>query len=269
VTGWNVTPTVAVIAALTVGLAACSSTVVGPSSVAPATTPPAKTAQQMIQGGIDALKGASYDVTDVQAAGETAQLSIDGTKNILGLVESGTVSGVSVTLSFIFTADMVYAKLDLGNANQTVGIDPTKWYVVDRSKVTSTAGMASINVADHSKDTVGVGDILAGATGLTKVDDTHVTGTIDETKITGPAAPSASDLTKAGAGANSVPLTATFDSAGRFTEFDLTPTDSAAKDVFEQKMSFSDYGSPTPVTLPAASVTVPAPPVVYSFFNQS
>jgi hypothetical protein len=223
----------------------------------------------MLQGGIDALKGASYDVTSVQPAGVTGQFSIDSTKNILGLVESGTVSGVTVALSITVTADTMYIKMDLGSANQVLGIDPMKWYVIDRSKVTETAGLAVLNVADHSKDSMGVGDMFASATGLTKVDDTHVTGTIDGTKVTGPAAPSASDLAKAGAGATSVPFTASFDSAGRFTEIDLTPTDTAAKAVFEQKMTFSDYGSPTPVTLPAASDTVPAPTSVYSIFSQS
>jgi hypothetical protein len=88
---------------------------------------------------------------------------------------------------------------------------------------------------------------------VTRTDATHLTGVVDLTKATGPEAPGKSGVTDAAA-----PFTATLDGQGRLTELKIT----GAND-FNVDITFSNYGSPTPIAAPAAGDVLPAPDGLY------
>jgi hypothetical protein len=60
-----------------------------------------------------------------------------------------------------------------------------------------------------------------------------------------------------------VPFTATLDGQGRLSELKIT----GANEAFNLDITFSNYGSPTPIAAPAVADVLPAPDLLYQALN--
>jgi hypothetical protein len=174
---------------------------------------------------------------------------------------TGTDRGNSAKIDMVAANTDFWLKLNLGNANQSMGISTDKWLHIDAARL----GAGSNLPVDPSGGAATATGLLTGAVGVQQVDSQHFTGTIDLTKATGVAGISQDLLTKAGA-KTTVPFTAALDSQGRLADLklDLSSIDPS----LALEVSYSDYGSPVTVTKPDPAMVAEAPDSVYQFFKR-
>ena len=254
-----------IFAAASLSLTACESTGTTSTGTSPSASAPAPTAApaDTLIAALGKLKSQGYDVKMTAASGGlNGNASIDPTAGNASLEEKGSVQGVTIDISAVEIGTDLWAKIDLGAASSQLGIDPTKWMLVDQTKLT---GADSKPFDLTGPDALAVAGLLTSVTNVTATDATHLSGTVDLTAATGISSPDSSDLSKAGDAAKTVPFTVTLDDQGRITDIKVTP--SAAE--LAEEFTFSNYGSPTAITAPPAANVIPAPAAIYSFFNES
>jgi hypothetical protein len=209
-----------------------------------------------LTAAVGKLTGVGYDLKVTTGEGINGTGSIDPTTHSAAINAKGAVQGVDVEIGAVEIGADLYAKINLGPMTSTLGLDPTKWYQLDPTKVT---GEQALPFDLSSPDALGIGGLLTSVTGLKAVDATHITGTVDLTKATGPAAPSSGDAT----GQTAVPFTVTLDDQGRISEVKVQAD--ASHTSLTQDFQFLNYGSPSAITKPDGAI--PAPDSVYSFLN--
>ncbi len=216
-----------------------------------------------LTAAIGKLKGTGYDVKVVSEGGTGQGTgSVDPTTNSASLDEKGTVQGQSIEIAALQIGSDLWAKVNLGALNAQLGVDPAKWMLLDQSKITD-ASAKPFDLA--GPDAFGVTGKLTSVKNVTRVDATHLTGTVDLTQATGVSAPSSADLSKAGAAAAATPFTATLDDQGRLVDIKIN-ADAVNKNLSDE-ISFSNYGSPTAISKPNAADVVPAPEGLYQIFS--
>ena len=254
------------LAAASLSLTACETTTtpIASSSASPGTpTAGSGTASQALVGALGKLTGQGYNVTLTHDTGAmTGTGSIDPANKSAALDEKGTISGQSVEINAVQVGTNLWAKIDLGALGSTFGIDSTKWYLIDETKLTGTDN-APFDLT--GADALDAAKLLTSVTNVTATDSTHLTGTVDLSAATGVNSPDSDALTKAGALAKSIPFTVTLDDQGRPTDIKISSTSPG----LSTEMTFANYGSPTAVTAPATADVVPAPTGIYTFLNGS
>jgi hypothetical protein len=252
------------LAAASLALAACTTTTT-PATTTTTSPPPAPADQ--LTAALGKLKGASYNlhikISNGLANGTGA---VNGATSSATVTESGAVNGVNISIAEAVVGSSEWVKLDLGAANNAqAGIDPTKWMLVDQSKLTIDQGKAFDFAGPDALDLTG---LLTSVSDVTRTDATHLAGKVDLTKATGVSKATASQLADAGSDANAVPFTAIVDDQGRLTDLAVSPP--AAKDsALAAEYTLSDFGAATTVNAPAASDVVPAVPAVYQILNNA
>lgn len=251
---------VSLLLATGLGLAACS-TNSQPGSAA-TTTPAQVSPADALTNALATLKNTGYDATlTLPAQGATAKTSVDyANKAATQAVYTG-----NQTLSVAYTeiGSDLWVKADFGPLAQNLNIDKTKWYKFDASKLKPEAIPFDLSGGEPPHPTrplawpLGIGAVFTNVANVTRTDATHLTGVVDLTKATGPEAPGKSSVTDAAA-----PFTATLDGQGRLTDLKIT----GAND-FNLDITFSNYGSPTPIAAPAAADVLPAPDGLYQALN--
>lgn len=252
------------LAAACFALTACATSNATPTSgqSSPALSSPALSGKDALISALATIGSTSYNVTITQGTlngtGAVDPVAKNATVDVKGLEQ-----GTNVEIQALqFGADL-YGKFDLGSAGDAqFGIDPTKWMKVDQSKLT---GPNAKPFDLTSGDALDVAGLVAGLNSVQQTDATHLAGTVDLTKATGASAPSAGELTTAGAPAKTTPFTATLDGQGRLVELKVD-ADSFNKDLTFD-IAFSAFGSATPISAPAASDIIPAPDAVYQIMN--
>lgn len=256
--------TVLGLGALTVAslaLAACGTSSNTTASGSPsASTSSASIAPDVaLANAITALKDQGFDVNATEGT-VTGNGTIDPS-NKAGTIEvKGTQQGVSIDVAFTEIGTDAWAKVDLGALSSQLGINPKKWMKLDLSKMT---GKDSMPFDLSQGDALELGKLISSVADVKRTDATHLTGTVDLTAATGPNAPDADAVQKAGAAAKAIPFTATLDSQGRLTELKINGSSDLALD-----FQLTNFGSPTKVTPPASDV-IPAPASIYQFFNSN
>jgi hypothetical protein len=246
-------------------LAACTTTST-PSTTTTSTTALPAPADQLT-AALGTLKGASYNVhlkiSNGQANGTGA---VNAATNSASVTETASANGTNVTITVTVVGASEWVKLDLGSTiNAQASIDPTKWMLVDQTKVTIDQGKAFDFSGPDALDLTG---LLTSVSGVTRSDSTHLSGTVDLTKATGVSKATDAQLTTAGADAKAVPFTAVLDDQGRLTELAVSPP--AAKDsALAADFTLSDFGSATTVSAPANADVIPAVPAVYQVLNSA
>jgi hypothetical protein len=255
-----------VLAAASLALTGCASSAT-PSASNPSgssTTNSSQSAADTLTAAVGKLKGTGYDVKVVSQGGIASGTgSIDPANNAASLDEKGSIQGQSLEIAAIQIGTDLWAKVDLGALNSQVGVDPTKWMLLDQAKLT---GSTSKPFDLTGPDALGVTGKLTAVKDVVRTDATHLSGTVDLTKAIGISAPSSADLTKAGAAASAVPFVATLDDQGRLLDLKIN-ADTINKDLSDE-ISFSNYGSPTAISKPDPASVIPAPDTAYQIFNQ-
>jgi hypothetical protein len=203
-----------------------------------------------------ALKTTGHNV-EMLAQGSTMTGSVDpATDTTMAVAKS---SGMEI--DEIVSHGRIYLRADLGaDLDGQVGITPNVWMQMDPAQI---AADNELLIQPDGSDPVDLAGIMTGITKMQRVDAQHVAGTMDLTKVTGHTLPDPDEVAKAGAAATAVPFTARADASGRIVEF------SVSANAFDPALSldvlYTDYGAPSPITVPAASVA--APQTLYSIFN--
>jgi hypothetical protein len=174
---------------------------------------------------------------------------------------TGTQSGNAAKIDMIAVGTDFWFKLNLGTANQTLGITTDNWLHLDAARLGAGANLP----ADPTGGAASASGLLSGAGEVQRTDDRHFSGTIDLTKVTGVAGVDQELLTKAGAKASAVPFTAVLDDQGRLSDLRLDLSSARPGQVLE--VSFSQYGTPVSVTKPDPAQVTEAPDTVYQLFH--
>jgi hypothetical protein len=189
--------------------------------------------------------------------------SVDPPKRSATETVKGTAGSISVSLQATQIGADLWARIDIGQLNSRLGVQPDQWLKLDPARIT--------DVRNRPFDFTGPGDpldmagLLKTVSGLRATDATHIAGTVDLTASTGVTAPDPQELARAGTAAKTTPFTATLDDQGRLTA--LTIDANAFNPDMNLQVTFSDFGSPSPITAPPAADVVPAPEAVYQLFN--
>jgi hypothetical protein len=202
------------------------------------------------------LKTTSHDVI-MKTRDSTLKGSVDPARHAASLVATAG----ELELDEVVDSGQVWLKMDLGDvANKQLGISPDKWMKLDSTKLVNDNNLP---VRADGSDPIDMPGILAGVTTVSRVDATHLAGTLDLTKVTGHNAPDPDAVKRSGDAAKSVAYAATTDNQGRITVFrvDTTSFDPG----LTVAIGYSNYGAPSAITKPANAI--PAPDSVYSVFN--
>ena len=256
------------LAAASLALGACTSKTATGQSGPGGVPDPAQSPAVALTNAVAALRDTGYDVS-VSRGSAGASLfttgvgSADPKANKASLEIKGTSGDGDIDIAAIQVGGSLWTKIDAGPLDARDGIDPTKWLLLDPSKLTAPSSRPFD--MSGSDDTFGVSGLLRSVADLRRVDATHLAGTVDLTASTGVSAPSPADLAHAGDDAKKTPLRVSLDAQGRLREVDID-ADGFAKGL-TRSMSFTDFGSPAPVTAPSAADVAPAPASVYDLFN--
>jgi hypothetical protein len=247
------------LAATSLALSACSTntSASGGASASPSASVAAGVA---LTNSILALGGQGFDIAATEGT-LSGTGSIDPSTEAGSLEIKGTQQGVALDVGFTEIGNDIWAKVDLGALSGQLGIDPKKWMKLDGSKLT---GIDAKPFDLASKDPLQISKLITSVADVKRVDATHLTGTVDLTAATGPSAPDPDAVNKAGAAAKALPFAATLDNQGRLTELKINASSDIAVDI-----KLSNFGSPTAVTPPPTSDVIPAPAMIYQFFNSA
>ena len=214
----------------------------------------------------DALTAAVADLSETSYAVELTSPGDDSRE--VGTVDprtrtgtlnaSSLTAGVDTKLDAVMMSPDVWVKLDLGPANEQLGIQSKSWMKLDTSKVADPRALP-FDLGDFS-DALDLSKLLTGVNAQ-RADANSFKGTIDLTRATGVSAPDPQAVAKAGDKAKSVPFQAVVDDQGRLTRIKVDGA-SVSSDL-EMEISFSDYGTAAPVSRPNDSEIVPTPDAVY------
>jgi len=242
------------------GLAACG-TNSQPGSAA-TTTPAQVSPADALTNALAVLKNTGYDATlTLPAQGATVTTSVDYANKA---ATQAVYTGGTSSLAFTQIGSDLWVKADFGKPAQNLNVDKTVWYKFDASKLKPEAIPFDLFGGERPHPTrplawpLGIGEVFASVADVMRTDATHLVGVVDLSKATGPGAPGKS--TVAGA---AVPFTATLDGQGRLTELKIT----GANEDINLSITFSNYGSPTPIAAPAAADVRPAPDGLYRALN--
>jgi hypothetical protein len=255
----------AAVLAVLAGVSACTDSpgagpTTPPSGAGTRVPPPAET----LTLALALNKGLNCDITVTQPGQDSiATGSVNYATQSAAITSKARSGDAVISIAATQIGPKLWAKIDLGSANGRLGISANRWYLLDQAKFTGANGKP-FDVAGF--DVLDIAGLMASTSGLARKDATHITGSVDLTRSTGVSAPSAADLSKAGAGATMVPFTAAVDDQGRL--FDLLIQADAVDPDLTNEYAFSHFGAPEPITAPpAAEVANTAPAAVYTIFN--
>lgn len=243
------------------GLAACS-TSSQPDSAA-TTTPAQVSPADALTKALATLKDTGYDATlTLPAQGATVKTSVDYANK--AATQAVYIGDQTLSEAFTEIGSDLWVKADFGPLAQSLNIDKTKWYKFDVSKLRPQAIPFDLFGGERPEPTrplawpLGIGAVFASVADVTRTDATHLAGVVDLSKATGPQTPGKSAVTDA-----AVPFTATLDGQGRLTELKIT----GANQDLNLDITFSNYGSPTPIAAPVAADVLTAPDGLYQALN--
>jgi hypothetical protein len=239
-------------------LAACTNATATPAATPTPTVSPA----DQLAAALGKLKGQGYDVAITAGSSTTGKASVDPSRQAAQDMVMGEAGGQAFTVTIVQVGSSMWTKVDLGQTGSTLGLDPTKWLLIDQSKMT---GPNSKHFDLSGPDAFDVTGLMASTAGVKATDATHLTGTVDLTAATGINQPAKDALTQAGDKAKAVPFTAALDDQGRLTDLGINAA--GINSNLSETFSYSNYGSPSAITAPPASDVIPAPVAFYTLFG--
>jgi hypothetical protein len=253
----------AVLAFAGLSVTACATPKTGPAPAATQSSPTPPPPKEALLASLKTLSRTSSDLTLRQGAG-SGTAKVDPVAKTATVSMSQVIQGTTIKLDLLWIDPDVWLKLDLGAAgNRHLGIKPTKWMKIDRSKVTSDVAFP-IDLKSNS-DVLDTPDLLTGLVDVKRGDLTHYSGTIDQSRTAGVLALSEEDTKKLGDNAKSTPFTAVLDGQGRLVNLKIDTT--AADPTLTTELTVNSYGSAVTIAKPADSDVVPTPADVYTLVN--
>ena len=260
------TALVGVVAVASLALAAgCNNQGDAGSGSSPSPSPsPSKTltATEQFTTAASLLRGTPYKFSLKSSSDINYDGSVDPLAGIVVGKIAVTVQGVKVSLDTQLGQNDYYVKV---NGLPLPGVDTSKWFHVDPTKVTSLSAVMIGGLTDPT----GVGDLAKAVGTVESAGDKQLKGTFDFTKSTWGAAVDDKAVQELGDKAKAVPFTAGLDDKGRLTTLKVTiPAHGADKEEVID-ITYSDFGTAVKMTPPAAADTVEAPAALYTLLNNA
>jgi hypothetical protein len=252
---------VGVLIAAGLGLAACSS----------APPPPPKKVDASVQlaagaafdSALQKLKTMGFDATLTRPTqGVAIKATEDYAHKSATETETFDVGGQTISITATLIGRDLWFKADFGALATSLGVDKSRWYQVDSTKL--VAGAQPFDFV--GTEPLAITAVFTSYFNMAHTDPQHFTGLVDLTTAVGPHAPDKVALTAAGPGAATTPFTADVDAKNQVTDINITPKD-GQKDL-ALEITFANYGTPTTIAAPAAAQVLPASPAVYQALNR-
>ncbi len=279
--------TVAILAALGLGLGACNSagtpTAQETRSTIPADPKQALTAStQELQKGNYTFSYAGHEQT-VTGAMHLLTRSMGLSMTMTG-EEKGTID-----VRFVAPDGYVKIKMDLSELNEVGDIDEladnpetaklaenlrqmefmfggTKWLRVDPSKIKDNKDLA---LGVDNPDITGSGHLMSAVVTAQKTAEREYTGTLDATKVAKQDTPLDEEIVKAiGGKAKSLPFKASLDEQGRLVKLVIDVPAGGKIRAHRQTMQITGYGTATAQQRPDAAEVMEMPKDSYDLFNR-
>jgi hypothetical protein len=243
-------------------VAACnnnSGTGAGASPSASPSPSKALTATEQFTSAAALLRGTPYKFS-VKGADNS---SYEGNDDPLAGVATGklvaSAQGLTVTVDGQLSEKDYFVKL---SGVPLPGLDATKWFHIDPTKLTSSGAIAFGGPTDPT----GLKNLVKTVATADNSGDKQIKGTFDFTKGTwGPV--NAATVTGLGAKAKSVPFEATVDDKGRLATLKVTVPAFGSQKEEVINATYSDFGTDVKVTPPATADVIEAPAAVYTLLN--
>jgi hypothetical protein len=259
----------ALLATLSGGMAACGSSTSGSTSAGVSGTtasPTPKDPKDVLTASTPTAAGGAFQFTGKET-GLDESGTVDPTDKTLDLklVTSGD-GNLTITFEFVVVEQKVWLKAAIKAPKGTSGLPkiPGKWMLLDPSKINS--GYQSLLQFDNP-DPSDVSSFLLGLVAAQETGAGQYTGTIDLTKATDQQVVDAATMTALGDAAKAVPFTATLDGKGRLTAFTANIPAAGTKAAQTYAATFTNYGAAPAVSAPPAADTQDAPASVYTLLN--
>lgn len=225
----------------------------GGASNAPAATPAQELAAAAAKLGTSTFKyTVSVSTIDLNGQADPANKSVK-------LAFAMPQDGAQFAMDFIAVGTDYYVKI---SGLPLPGIDSSKWYHIDSTKVKS---LDSFGISDMN-DPVGMIAFASMVKNVEKTGTGTFKGTFDFSK---PASGfTEKDISELGEKAKNIPFEASVDGQGRLTSFKFTvPPFGSEKTETPVTMNVTDYGTAVTISKPAAGEIVEAPAGVYEMLN--
>ncbi|MDG6110245.1 hypothetical protein [Dactylosporangium aurantiacum] len=167
----------------------------------------------------------------------------------------------TVALAWTVVAPDLWLKVDTRNTDTSLGLDPTVWWEIDRSRLdpdeptpVDDAGAPRFGLVNLFKD---------GLRDVKRVDARKFSGTVEITDWKNLMEPSLDAMAYARNSDKPILFTATVDEQGRLTAFTIDGGSIDSELVYE--MTFADFGAVPPVSKPTGAK--PADEAVYRLFE--
>jgi hypothetical protein len=232
------------------------------SSASPSTAASAVSGADRFTTAATNLKGSPYKFSYTSDTSANAYVgSVDPLAGLTLVKVTVSVQGANVTADAQLSSSDYYVKI---NGLGLLGVDPSKSYHVDPTKITGTNPLSF----GAPTDPTGVADLAGNVATAEPEGDNQLKGTFDFTKQAwGPI--NAATVTGLGANAKSVPFEATFDDKNRLTKLVITVPAFGSTKAQTITGTYSDFGVAVTPSTPAASDVVEAPDALYTILNNS
>jgi len=233
-----------------------------------ATTPPTKTATELLNDAVTKANGQSFKYGLVYGDALKGDGALDpaGPSSQSSVTLTVPSAGVTAKVDALIVGGDIYLKLDLGALTAAIpGLQNVgdKWMHVDKSKIGNSGLAARLT---PSQDSIGAGSFVKGVVSAEKVSDTEIKGTLDLTK-SAPGLLQPDQISAFGEAGKKVPFTATLDAQGRVAKLVLDMPKAGDLPAQPLTTTYTDYGSTVTITKPEAAKVVEAPDLIYTFLQ--
>ncbi|GAA2631218.1 hypothetical protein GCM10010399_74150 [Dactylosporangium fulvum] len=229
----------------------------GGSSAPTSAASPSPTAREVLDKAVKDLNSSTYTYTMKIAEGTFSGAADPAGKH--QVKADGVISGVKYTIEGIVIGTDYYFKTSIPAS----GVNPKKWYKLDRAKVTKQEIIGLLEEKDPTSSQQFVGRV-----GTAKQESpTTITGTYDLSQGGDLGVDDSAVLAALGEKAKAAPFIATLDAQHKLTSIKITIP--AYGTVSEQTMTidYAGHGQPVTVAPPKAADVTPAIAAVYSLLN--
>jgi hypothetical protein len=228
----------------------------------------APTPKQEVTDALKVLETSPYHFTANTDDGSKVSGDIDPTAHALQVVFALKEDGVPMTMTFRVVDSECYAKIDVKGVTVPGLEDPRgRWMHTDPDRL-GGLHQALVDMTSGDGDPFGGKGILWYGSAVTKVDDTHFTGTTDLSRLDSIALSDDALVKALGAKASAVPFEVVLDDRHRPVSVTLTvPPAGKATSPTVLKATYGGFGESADLARPAADQTVEASKELYQMFQ--
>jgi len=172
--------------------------------------------------------------------------------------------GLKITLRILTVSGDAWIKVDLGRAASLPDAPklPKQWMHLDKSKVEDPEDLDF-----RQGDPLEVAEVFDAIIEVRKAGERLYDGTVDLTKATKAFMVNDDHVKALGAGASTIPFSATVDEKGRLASLELKVPAARDFEAATWKATYADYGATITFTKPQPGEVVPATKEAYKIFN--